>query len=489
MKVHPKPKFSPERNYANKSDGAEIALLAEAMGKPLMPWQRHVVDIGTERRPDGSYEYELVLVTVPRQSGKTTVAGPLQLHRVMMNEKIKCFFTAQTGKDARSRFNDLVQLVNESALAPMVKIRRSAGDEAIMLPNGSALRLFAPGPSAIHGETPPLVTLDEIWHFDELEGDEMLNGAIIPAQITIVGKQVWMFSTAGTAFSGFMKKWVARGHKGWPRFALFEWGLPEGVDPYDRHAWPEWHPACGRTITVDALAEAAATTSRSEWLRAFCNVWTEAIDPIISAEAVEALTVEPAGIPRRQDIAVSYEVGKDGLNGAVMAAWRDDEGAPCIRVLHAAPGTSWMVPFIRQLRDEWGPAVIAADDGGGTRRITAELRLGYSPSKFADVSDDAKPTRRPVAEPVEIFTTGPRDFATACDQMLTWLRDDASVKLDGSKAITSAIAAVEIRSMGEGIRFSRQHSPAPIPALIAGAVGMWAYDHREAPIGKPTLEF
>lgn len=467
MKVHPEPKHSPARNYLNRTEGAEIALLAKAMGKPLMPWQRHVVDIGTELRADGSYEYEIVFVTVPRQSGKTTVAGPVQMHRIMTMDKIKAFFTAQTGKDARSRFNDLVQLVNESPLAPLVKVRHSAGDEAIGLPNGSALKLFAPGPSAVHGETPPLVTLDEIWHFGELEGDQMLNGAIMPAQITLHAKQVWMFSTAGTALSGFMKKWVARGRKGWPRMAYFEWGLPDGVDPYDRNQWPAWHPACGRTITVDAMADAAESMSRSEWLRAFCNVWTEAVDPMIGADDWAAMARDPLAVPSRRDLAISYEVGKDNLCGAVMANWRDTDGAPCTRVLHAAPGTAWMVPLLRQLWEEWRPATMAADDGGPTRRVTAELTLADIP----------------------VFVTGARDFATACDQLLTWARDDARLKHDGSRALASAVAAAEVRPMGEGIRFSRQHSPAPIPALIAAAVGLWAYDHRETPIGKPQLEF
>lgn len=487
--VHPQPKYATPRNFANATQGGEIAVLAKAMGKELMPWQRYVMDVGTEYRADGTYEYEIVLVTVPRQSGKTTAAGPLQLHRVITSPRIKAFFTAQTGKDARSRFNDLVQLLNESPLAPLVKIRRSAGDEAIQMPNGSALRLFAPGPAAIHGETPPLVTLDEIWHFDELEGDEMLEGAIIPAQITLVGKQVWMWSTAGTAFSTFMKKWVKRGHEGYPRMAMFDWGLPEGVDPYDETEWHNWHPAVGRTITIDALRTASQTVSRAEWLRAFCNIWTEAVNPVIPSEEWAALAVEPDGVPRRRDLAISYEVALDNQCGVVMASWRDDTGAPCVRVLHAAPGTSWMVPLVRHLAAEWKPAVIAADDGGPTRRITSELLLGYTPSKFADIRPDAAATRRASSLPLEIFTTGPRDYATSCDQFLTWARDEKVLKHDGSRALSSAMAAVEIRPMGEGIRFSRQHSPGPIPALIAGAVGLWAYDHQETPIGKPTLEF
>jgi hypothetical protein len=110
------PKYATRRDPSAPTDGARIARIAQAIGKPFMPWQRLVVDVATEREDSGAYRYEIVMVTVPRQSGKTTLVGPVQLDRVIMNSSIKAFYTAQTGKDARSRFNDLVKLVQASPL-------------------------------------------------------------------------------------------------------------------------------------------------------------------------------------------------------------------------------------------------------------------------------------------------------------------------------------------------------------------------------------
>src|SRR5215471_10973954 len=51
--------------------GGAVAALAQALGKPMMPWQSYVADVALEVDEDGRFAYQLVIVTVPRQSGKT----------------------------------------------------------------------------------------------------------------------------------------------------------------------------------------------------------------------------------------------------------------------------------------------------------------------------------------------------------------------------------------------------------------------------------
>lgn len=455
-----------------------MAHVAAALGKPFMPWQRHVADIATEHYPDGSYKYQIVLVSVPRQSGKTTLVGPVQVCRLMKFPKQKAFYTAQTGKDARARFNDLVTLVAESPLEELFRVRRAAGSEGLSLPNGSSLNIFAPGPSAVHGETPVLVTLDEIWKHDEIRGNELM-GAIRPAQITVTERQVWMISTMGTALSGFMNKLVARGRAGEPGIAYFEWSMPDGADPYARETWRAFHPALGITITEDDLAAEALqyADNPGEWLRAFMNTITESLDPIIAKLDFEALaTLTPDDGPRRSEIAVAYEIGKDNACAAVVGSWRDSEGNPCSAVIHAAPGTSWVVPFVRMLDREWKPAVIAADDGGGNRRITDELQ---------------NPTERDGITPpaVEIYALPGRDHGTACDRWLTDARDEKVFRHDGSRSFATGVANAVTRKMSAGITIDRDRSTAPVPSIIASAVGLWALDHQEEKLGVPVTRF
>ena len=145
----------------------------------------------------------------------------MQLHRLIKRANLSAFFTAQNGVKAKARFMDTVKLVRESPLASYFAPRLAQGSEQIATGNGSTLKLFPPTEEALHGETPHLVTMDEIWSHSALKGQQLL-GAIGPSQITLGNEaQIWMISTMGTAESGMLNEWITRGRAGEPGMALF----------------------------------------------------------------------------------------------------------------------------------------------------------------------------------------------------------------------------------------------------------------------------
>nr|WP_165397286.1 terminase family protein [Microterricola gilva] len=461
----PPPRFITPRDPAAATEGRQIARLSRALGKPLMPWQRMVVDGATEKTANGFYKYPVVVVTVPRQSGKTTLVGPVQIHRIMTRPKISAFFTAQTGKDATDRMRDIITMATGSPLKPLFKPRYAAGSMGLSLANGSRLTTFA-GPDNIHGETPHLVTMDEIWRHDQAKGIDFM-GAIGPAQATLEGEsQIWFISTMGTSNSGMLNDLVERGRSQWPGMFYAEWSMADGLDPYEPQTWWTFHPALGNTITESYLAKESNDQPHGEWMRAYMNRLTSSSDPLVAEEDWQDLNRKPLAVPSKRDLAITYEVAYGGESAAVMATWRDTDGVACTRVLHAAPGTAWLIPFIVWIITDWKPAVVAADDGGETRRVTDELRrLGH-----------------------EISTIGYGDFATACVGLLTYIREK-QLRQDGSRTLAAAIAHVVLQPMSDGWRFSRKNSTGPIAALNAAAVGLWAYDHREPELAKPIIHF
>lgn len=471
----PPPKYAPERDYSYCTEGGEIARLMKLMGREMMPWQRLVVDIATEYKiVDGKrhYKYSKVLITVPRQSGKTTLMGPVKLHRIMTRPGIAAFSTAQTGKDAGKRMKDLIRFVMQSPIAPIFKKRESNGSESLEVrKTGSSVTRFSPVIGAIHGETPHLVDFDEIWKYTEDLGDSLLGG-VGPAQITIREEsQIWMISTRGTAASVFMNKWVKAGREGTEKgLAYFEWSMPDGMDPDDPKTWWEFHPALGNTITEEALREEmyGEGMTHAERMRGYMNVLTEAEDPIITPEAWKKLAIDPSNVPDTSEVVISYEVAPGNKRAAVMANWRDDAGFPCSRVLHSAPGTIWLPQYLRKLHKKWNPAALAADDGGPVRRITDMLK---NPPENYDY------------EPIEVVELGMRDFGTACGSWLTAARDDKTLKQDGSQVFANAVAHSVLRSTNGVERIDRDKSTGPVCEVIASAVGLFVYDHPEVNIG------
>ena len=142
------------------------------------------------------------------------------------------------------------------------------------------------------------------------------------------------------------------------------------------------------------------------------------------------------------------------------------DGTPCSRTLHTAPGSGWMVEFLQRIRRDWHPAVIGADDGGPTRKVTDALRRA--------IGDDSA-----------VLTVGGRDFGTACEGWMTAVRD-SQIRLDGSKTMTRGVQHLAIKRVGDVTRFSRSESTGPIVGPIASAVGIWLHDHREVAV-KPFI--
>lgn len=475
----PKPAYAPERDFSYLSEGDEIARLSKLGGRCLMPWQKMCVDVATEYRLDilgrRVYRYATILITVPRQSGKTTLMGPVKLHRIMTRPGIDCFSTAQTGKDAGKRMKDLINWVIGSPLSPIFKPKFSNGGEGLIVrKTGSSVTRFAPTPGAIHGETPYFVDLDEIWKYTEALGDSIMGG-ISPSMITIKQfAQVWMISTMGTANSGFMNKYVKTGRQGSdPSLCYIEFSMPAGMNPFDPKTWWSFHPALGNTLTVEdmqteAAKVAAGTMSHAEWMRAYMNVLTEAENPVIDPENWARMTKLPEEIPSRSSLAITYEVAPGNERAAVMASWRDLDGMAVSRVLHSAPTALWLPNYVRRLAKLWKPAVIAADDGGPSRAVTDKL---MNPP----IGHDGQP----LYTPVDVRTPGMRDFGTACDTWLTAARDEKTFKHDGSVSFSRAVAHAVLRTNNGTERIDRDKSTGPVCEVIGSIVGIWAYDHQD----------
>lgn len=453
-------------------DLAAVREVAAMLGTPLMPWQAQVARVATERLADGRWRYPVVVVTVPRQSGKTTLMRSVLVQRSLMRSSLLAFYTAQTGKDARARWVDLVKAAEDSPLmGQLCTIRRAAGDSALMWPNGSKVSPFAPTPKSLHGYTPPLVMTDEAFAFDAAAGNA-LEGAIRPAQITLRDRQWWIVSTAGTADSTWLRRWVDLGRQAVQDndpdagICYVEYSAPDGADVYDPEVWRAFHPALGLTITADALAADAASTPRGEWERAYGNRWTQATDTVIPLEAWD--TLGSAELPPPVGtIGLAYDVAEDRSEAALWAAWISDDDRAVIRTIRAEAGIEWLdKPTVLAARDALGGedrVVIAATEDGPSRQVTDQLRRDHT----------------------DVVGLVPRDYATACGSLL-WRANNGLVVHDKSPALRASVTVAQTRPMGDGsYGFSRRGSSGSIAALVAATVAVRAAEHTlpgEAPL-------
>ena len=173
-----KPRYATCRSPNRDTFGPKIGLVAKGLGLPLMPWQADVVDVfGETENRTPSYR-ELVL-TVPRQSGKTTLILAIMLHRAIFYGRPQHIaYTAQTGHDARQKLlDDFVPLIERSPFAHLIeRVYRANGDEAIILGNGSRIEVLRNSISAGHGRTLDLAIIDEAF----ADEDDVREQALLP---------------------------------------------------------------------------------------------------------------------------------------------------------------------------------------------------------------------------------------------------------------------------------------------------------------------
>ena len=442
-------------------DLAACRRVGQMLRRPLMPWMETVLRVATERRLDDPrrFRYREVRLSVPRQSGKTTVVHVKNVQRTLARPRMQAFYTAQTGKDARARWHDARMLVEDSPLKEFVRpgntyggsIRLAAGETGIIWPSLARLSPFAPTPASLHGYTPESVDEDEVWEYDELQG-QALDGAIGPAQITLAGAQRWLLSTMGDATSTYWHRLVDEGRAATQdpdaQIAYFEWSAPAGADLYDPDVWASFHPALGHTIDLQDLAAEARKQPAGTWQRAYCNLKTAGRETMIDLDLFDKRGNAQLTFPSKGAV-LAYDVSHDGERGAAALARATGENVS-VRIVWEGPAAE-LPGRVMDLAAQWSLPHVYADDGGLTRDTTDVIRRAGR----------------------EVHTTNGPQFATATG---AWIRraKDGRLEHDGSALLRDAQAAAVTRPMGDADAFSRSRSAGPIHALVAAAVAVRA---------------
>lgn len=234
--------WATSRTPSRQTYGAAAAAVSELFGRPFMPWQRQVADVALEVLPNGRWAYQTIVVTVPRQAGKTAWLESLMVHRGQMLKHGSMWLTAQTGKKARQRFLAMAERVELWQREQGVKMFTSnvgVSHEVLKwTETGSKLWPFAPEGSKdksedMHGETPDLISADEIW-VHSLETAKKLQQAYVPGMGTKNAQEL-LTSTQGDETSEWLnsltdlgRSLVEAGRNS--GIAFFEWSIPKNVN-------------------------------------------------------------------------------------------------------------------------------------------------------------------------------------------------------------------------------------------------------------------
>lgn len=444
--------------------------MAEKLGTPLMPWQRQVADAALEIDPDtGRLVYREVGLTVPRQSGKTTLILALAVHRALaMGAPQRIVYTAQTRADARKKWeDDHLPILQGSPFGAFFHPRKSAGNEAFLWQNGSLHGIMAVTKKSGHGPTLDLAFIDEAF----AQEDARLEQACKPSMITRPSPQFWVVSTAGDLKSAFLRAKVDAGRKGRSRRkAYFEWSAPKDADPADESVWWSCMPALGHTVPIDAIrADYESMVSEgnlAEFRRAYLNQWLDEVPAewlVIGREAWAALRAVPVA---HGQVALSADVsprlpGRD-VQGSIAASWLRPDGLTDVEIIEHRPGTAWLPRRFAELVRKWRPCAAVIDAVGPAASLVDEIE----------------------ALRVEVVRPNVREVVQACGRFYDAVMDSGTLRHNGHPDLDAAVAGAVKRDLGDGWAWDRKSPEVDISPLVACTLASWAHARfakRDAP--------
>lgn len=432
-----------------------------------MPWQQEVADVVGEVDPDtGQLAYSELGLTVPRQSGKSTLLLAKAVHRAMATDffgsRQRVVYTAQTRHKAREKWEEDYAGALESSrtFASRVVVHKGNGNEHIRFPNGSRFGIEANTEKAGHGPTVDEAYLDEAFSRPDTRGES----AFRPAMITRRNKMLAWVSTRG--WRGEEPYLLPKIELGRARvemgvrhgLAYFEWSAPDGTDPYDRSAWWRCMPALGHTITEEAIVAELDTIGMADFCRAYLNMavpkdtaddWT-----VIGREpwrARQVAPVRPAG-PVLFAVACSWP---DAAWTSLLAIGQH-AGRVTAQVLAHRPGSSWAVAELVRLSAAYPNVGVALDAGAPAGRLVVPLEAG-------------------LPRGVELVKFGMQETARAFGLFLAEVSGDAPrLAHFGQPEMDDAVRTATKRPLGDGFTWAHR-GEVDITALEAATVGLSAF--------------
>lgn len=424
--------------------------MADRFRQPLMPWQRMVADVGGELDPEtGIPCYRNVVVTVPRQNGKTTLVLAWECQRAIGWEHLgpqRVSYSAQTGADARKKLiQDQKPIIEPHKKALGIKrIYEAIGSEGILWHNGSRLVLLNNTEAGGHGPSVDLGVKDERF----ADYDDRRDQALTPAMATRAFGQQLDLSTMGTEDSIPWNALVERGRLAvdlgkQTGIAYFEWSAGDDDDPDDPDTWWGCMPALGHTITIPVVADARSNMKDGEFRRAFLNRKTKAEDRMLRVAAWNAIC-SPDATPEGQP-SFSLDVNPERSAGTIVAA------SPGVaELIEYRLTTGWLVARAVDLSAKWGQPTWVVDSTGPAASFIADMeRAG-----------------------LHVHPATPRELIEACGQFYDGVIEQR-LRIRRHQRFDEAAAGAAKRSIGDAWAWTRKSAAADISPLVAATLALW----------------
>lgn len=375
----PRLRIEPERAG---SDGADAALLMQAYGYALDPWQQLVLDCWLGTDEDGDYTVTSGGLSCPRQNGKNgTLEAREFFGMVVKGERI--LHTAHQTKTSKRSFRRIEAMFTDKRhreIVALVKaIRYTNGEECIELHNGGRIEFSTRTRQSARGfDGISLVVYDEA---QELTDEQVEATMATLAASATNSRQILYTGTPpypgcpGDVFRRVRSSAMAGGGE---RESWHEWSVPgeniDSINADDPAVWYETNPAMGRRLTEEFTASELRTMSKDGFCRERLGWWSPVLvhkEDFAISEAVWDACVSQELKPEGKT-AYGVKFTLDGSEVALCGAVIPKDGPARISLIARRPtgaGLQWLADW---LNERYGKASCVVIDGKNGADVLVE---------------------------------------------------------------------------------------------------------------------
>ena len=353
-----------------KSRADEVIELAEKIGQPLLGWQKLILKDMLTVDNNNQFIKRSTLLLIARQSGKSHLARMRVLAGLFCFGEKDILMMSSNRSMALKSFNIIADIIERNDFLrvqlkngdPKKGIRRTNGDERIILESGAQVEVVAATSDGARGRTADLLWIDELREVTEVAMDASKS-----VTLTRPNSQRLFTSNAGDAFSKVLNDLHEQCLNHPPKsLGFYEYSAPPFCDIWDRKAWAMANPSLGYLIPEEAIEEtiatstieAARTETLCQWISSISSPFTPGSWEDICDRSIDMtpgpLTVFAFDIDmsRRNAALVAGQILPDGRIGvALVQTWESQISVDELKI--AADIKAWC--------DQYKPRVVLYD--------------------------------------------------------------------------------------------------------------------------------